>query len=228
MSKASSPVKSLTAYNLIRELVLSGEVLPGTRLILADLEQKLGVGRVPIREAIMRLDKTGLVQNVPYKGAIVMRPPSFREMESIYQMRVLAERTMAVEAMRKAKPKDLYRLEKIADEMARSCMDEPLFFHRDREFHRNLYSISDMRHLQLIVESLLVHVEILLNGRYYEYQDKELFLAQHRALLEALKAKDEELLCKTLEENILVGLKMVQKEMERFQLRREGPVRNPE
>ena len=77
----SSTIKSLQAYNLIRELILQGELLPGTRLVLADLEEKLNVGRGPIREALMRLDRSGLIQNLPYKGAVVAPLPSVREIQ---------------------------------------------------------------------------------------------------------------------------------------------------
>ena len=87
MSTAST-IKSLAAYDLIRDMILSGEALPGTRLVLVDLEKKLGVGRGPIRDALMRLDKSGLVQNIPYKGAIVMMPPSSKEIEHIFNLRI--------------------------------------------------------------------------------------------------------------------------------------------
>ena len=65
MSKIFSKIKSLTAYEMIRNMILSGEALPGTRLVLTELEEKMGVGRGPIRDALMRLDKSGLVQNIP-------------------------------------------------------------------------------------------------------------------------------------------------------------------
>ena len=71
MNKIASKIKSLTAYEMIRDMILSGEALPGTRLVLTELEEKTGVGRGPIRDALMRLDKSGLVQNIPYKGAVV-------------------------------------------------------------------------------------------------------------------------------------------------------------
>ena len=55
MSKIFSKIKSLTAYEMIRNMILSGEALPGTRLVLTELEEKMGVGRGPIRDALMRL-----------------------------------------------------------------------------------------------------------------------------------------------------------------------------
>ncbi|PID74193.1 MAG: GntR family transcriptional regulator, partial [Desulfobacterales bacterium] len=61
-------MKSLRAYEKIRDMILRGRKLPGTRLVIADLEQELGIGKGPIREALMRLDRSGLVKNIPYKG----------------------------------------------------------------------------------------------------------------------------------------------------------------
>ena len=106
MSTAST-IKSLAAYDLIRDMILSGEALPGTRLVLVDLEKKLGVGRGPIRDALMRLDKSGLVQNIPYKGAIVMMPPSSKEIEHIFNLRIQVECALAKEAMQQATAEDM-------------------------------------------------------------------------------------------------------------------------
>ena len=220
MTDDTATVKSLTAYHKIRELILSGDMLPGSRLVLAELEARLNVGRGPVREAIMRLDKSGLVQNIPYKGAVVMPPPSFREMEVMYQLRVQVERIMAVEAMRKARLEDVEALEALAADMVDSCDDESLFFHQDRQFHSQLYALAGMPHLQSIIDRMLDHVEVFLNTHAYASQDKELFLEQHRLMLQALRHKDEALLARTLEENILVGLALVQSEMERFKNRR--------
>lgn len=218
----TATVKSLTAYNKIRELILSGDMLPGSRLVLAELEARLQVGRGPVREAIMRLDKSGLVQNIPFKGAVVMPPPSFREMEVMYQLRVQVERIMAAEAMRRASQDDIDALEGLAATMLESRDDESLFFHQDRQFHSQLYALACMPHLQSIIDRMLDHVEVFLNTHAYAAQDKELFLEQHRLMLQALRDKDERLLCDTLEENILVGLALVQGEMERFKNRRSA------
>ncbi|EGW43062.1 hypothetical protein HMPREF0178_03962, partial [Bilophila sp. 4_1_30] len=216
MSKIFSKIKSLTAYEMIRNMILSGEALPGTRLVLTELEEKMGVGRGPIRDALMRLDKSGLVQNIPYKGAVVTLPPSFREMEHIYQLRIQVEIVLAMEAMRVASDSDIAQLEEIASAMENSSPDEPYFFHKDREFHRALYAISRMYHLQAIVDHLLDYVEAFLNLRHYANADKELFIKQHSIIIQSLKDHNENALAETLRENIMVGLELVRKEMARF------------
>lgn len=79
MDNNASSMKSLVAYEKIRDMILTGVKLPGTRLVLSDLETELGIGRGPIREALMRLDRSGLVKNIPYKGAVVASPLKERD-----------------------------------------------------------------------------------------------------------------------------------------------------
>lgn len=208
--------KSSIAYDMIREMILNGTALPGTRLILMDLEKELGVGRGPIRDALLLLDKSGLVQNIPYKGAIVMLPPSLKEMELIYEQRKHIETALAVEAMHKSKKKDIDKLIKIASEMEKKSKHEDYFFHIDRNFHRELYGISNMPHLQAIVEHLMDFVQTFLTVRTYSEEQIAMFNKQHACIIEAMQNKDVKLLQKTIEENIMIGLDFVREEMQRY------------
>ena len=207
MSTAST-IKSLAAYDLIRDMILSGEALPGTRLVLVDLEKKLGVGRGPIRDALMRLDKSGLVQNIPYKGAIVMMPPSSKEIEHIFNLRIQ-------EDMQQATAEDMDRLEQLAGDLA-DTRDADFFFHKDRDFHLQLYSLSRMHHLLAVDSHLLDYVEGFLNTRRYSPEDISLFIQQHKDILTAMREKDEEKLMEAMRRNILVGLELMQDEMKRL------------
>lgn len=211
----NSSTKSHAAYEMIRDMIMRGDALPGTRLILTDLEQRLGVGRGPIRDALLLLDKSGLVQNIPHKGAIVMLPPGFREMKLIYEQRCSLELALAEEAMLQATPAELDALEETAHAME-SAGEETYFFHMDREFHRRLYELSRMPHLVAVVEHLMDFVQAFLTLRAYSVEHKELFNQQHAAIIGALRSKDAALLRATLEKNIMIGLELVHEEMQRF------------
>lgn len=210
MSKTLQPIRSLTAYDLIRNLILSGEVLPGTRLVLADLEQRLNVGRGPLREALMRLDRSGLVQNIPYKGVVVLPHASPQELDAIYQTRVVLEVALAIEALRKATKKDIASLEKHLAKMCSLPPDIPFGFHEDRQFHSQLYSIAKMPRLQILVDTMLDHIEAFLTFHSFAPSDKELFAEQHAIIIQALRDKDEGTLGDTLTANILAGLRLIQ------------------
>ena len=58
-------------FQTLRKAILTGELMPGERLMEIHLAQKLGVSRTPIREAIRKLELEGLVMNIPRRGAQV-------------------------------------------------------------------------------------------------------------------------------------------------------------
>lgn len=215
MSEQFSNIKSLAAYEAIRELILTGEALAGSRLVIADLEQRLGIGRGPIREALMRLDRSGLVQNLPHRGAIVTPPPSLREMEHVYMLRVNLESVLAVEAMYHATDEDITALE----ERIRLMHKDPegvQFFHLDRSFHSAMYSLSKMPHLLNILDSLFDHVEIFLTTHYYRPQDREHLCEQHEQIMVAFKSNDADALRSAISTNVLIGLELIRAEMARL------------
>lgn len=216
MKDDKSKTKSSIAYEMIREMILNGTALPGTRLILMDLEKELDVGRGPIRDALLLLDKSGLVQNIPYKGAIVMLPPSLQEMELIYEQRKHIEAALALEALHRASKKDLDNLKKIALEMEKRSKNEDYFFHMDRDFHRVLYGISKMPHLQAVVEHLMDFVQIFLTVKKYSEEEINTFNEQHKLIIQAMQTKDTKLLRETVEANIMIGLDFVRDEMQRY------------
>ena len=62
--------KSLTttAYEQLEELIVTTELAPGTILSEATLVEQLGIGRTPIREALQKLEREGLIRIMPRKG----------------------------------------------------------------------------------------------------------------------------------------------------------------
>lgn len=58
-------------FNTLRQAILIGELKPGERLMEIHLADRLGVSRTPIREAIHKLEREGLVTIIPRRGAEV-------------------------------------------------------------------------------------------------------------------------------------------------------------
>ena len=213
MDNNASSMKSLVAYEKIRDMILTGVKLPGTRLVLSDLEMELGIGRGPIREALMRLDRSGLVKNIPYKGAVVASPPSRREISIIFDIRVELEAQLAVEAMNIITPEQIGKLEDLHSRMASVDAD---FYTLDREFHQIIYQASNLPHLCTIVHKLIESVETFLNLYRQEITDCHKFSHEHGEILNAIKAKDEELVRTVLTNNIRSGLEVVERSISRL------------
>ena len=160
MADNKSYMKSLQAYEKIRDMILSGVKLPGTRLVLTELEAELGIGRGPIREALMRLDRSGLVKNIPYKGAIVATPPTQKEILHIYELRADLEAKLAVEAIDNLTEADILKLEELQALMEALPQNH---YQLDREFHHLICAASKLPHLCNIAQALVQSVESVLN-----------------------------------------------------------------
>ncbi|NNG00871.1 MAG: GntR family transcriptional regulator [Desulfobacteraceae bacterium] len=212
MSNKTS-MKSLLAYEKIRDLILSGEKLPGTRLVLSELEAEINIGRGPIREALMRLDRSGLVKNIPYKGAVVDNPPTRKEISYIFDIRVDIEVKLAVEALDRLTGETIERLGLLVDQMKGLPQN---YYSLDREFHNIIYAASDLPHLCEIVQKLIQYVETFLNLYRQDREDCTKFNAQHAAILAAIKANDKKRLATALTLNIKSGLEVIEKTYQRL------------
>ncbi|MCF6247243.1 MAG: GntR family transcriptional regulator [Desulfobacula sp.] len=206
MAENNSSMKSLKAYEKIRDMILSGIKRPGTRLILSDLEEELAIGRGPIREALMRLDRSGLVKNIPYKGAIVATPPTQKEIHHIYDLRVELEVKLALEAMVNLKEADFKSLESLLDTMETLPKNH---YHFDRHFHQHIYKVSNLPHLCAISQTLRLSVESVLNIYNWDKNYCKKFNTEHRAIFNALKANNPESVRINLENNIKNGLNII-------------------
>jgi len=199
-------MKSLKAYEIIRDMILSGEKLPGSRLILSDLEKELNIGRGPIREALMRLDRTGLVKNIPYKGAIVETPPNSKEILHIYDLRINLEVKLGVEAMTNITEQDILKLEELHVAM-QDCPKN--HHHLDSDFHFLIYDASNLPHLCNIARILRGSVENFLNIYRRDKDHCVKFNKEHGLIIEALKLQDLDELKKTIAVNIESGLDVI-------------------
>jgi DNA-binding GntR family transcriptional regulator len=85
------------AYDLMRERILTGS-LPGGSPVRQDaIAVELGVSKIPLREALTRLEQDGLLSSFPNRGYVV-RPMSAGEAEEVYQLRLKIEPDAAAEA----------------------------------------------------------------------------------------------------------------------------------
>src|ERR1700761_7436175 len=85
------------AYDLMRERILTGS-LPGGSPVRQDaIAVELGVSKIPLREALTRLEQDGLLSSFPNRGFVV-RSMSAEEAEEVYERRLKLEPDAAAEA----------------------------------------------------------------------------------------------------------------------------------
>ena len=92
---------------VLRAAILDATLPPGTRLVETKLAERLGVSRGPLREAIAQLVEEGLLEQVPYRGAVV-QTFSVEDVRQIYAFRVLLE-SFAFELIWAQRPPEFFR-----------------------------------------------------------------------------------------------------------------------
>ncbi len=101
MTSTTSPIGhrqlSQLVYELVREEIIDLVILPGMHLREADLAQRFSVSKTPVREALLRLKKDGLVEIIAFRGAVVI-DYTHNDLIEIYQLREILEGACAREA----------------------------------------------------------------------------------------------------------------------------------
>ncbi|GAB3272184.1 GntR family transcriptional regulator [Sinomonas notoginsengisoli] len=89
-------------YQQLSNEIFSGKVLPGQRLRERELSEQFGVSRIPVREAIHRLEQDGFLVTAPRRGAVV-RKLTLKDVDELFDLRVLLESFAAAGAAEKVR-----------------------------------------------------------------------------------------------------------------------------
>ncbi len=204
--KETQQPRSRIVYQRLKDAIIAGDKLPGTRLIPNDLEKELNIGRVPIREALLELVQTGLVVSEPYKGAVVAPPPTLEEIREIFAIRFMLDGMAAEAAALKMSDRVIVEMEKLHVEMCNySATSEP-YFSLNQEFHMLLYEASGMQHLFQIIKQLIDKVQTFRIRYPFELTDYNMFNQGHAKILSALKAREADKVKEHLVANVRDGL----------------------
>ena len=178
-------------YEAIRLAILSGRFAPGSKLTVDHLARQLKVSRTPVKEALVRLEREGLVRVIPRHGAFVEQL-SRSDVEELYDLREVCEGLAARKAATRATEADLARLRELVDQAAQCVRDGDRVRYSDLDvaFHGLIVEMSGSRRLTQVLEGLrsqtrlMMATSVVLPGRL------RLSHQEHQALLQALSARE--------------------------------------
>ncbi|MHB8202292.1 MAG: FadR/GntR family transcriptional regulator [Desulfomonilaceae bacterium] len=197
-------------YDQIRDMIQIGELSPGEQLMPErELAELLGVGRSSVREALLKLECLGLVDQRHGEGTFVRSSaendlnPAFetflKNHESIYdlmEVRFVLEAWAASTAAERANREQIAKMRRCLEEMAKVKLKGKIGYELNLEFHR-LISVATHN-------TILIHVTNALSGWFQQvtaevyvkmYEDPEiqdiLFL-QHQAIVNAIEKRNRE------------------------------------
>lgn len=182
----------VAAYDRIRQDIILCKLAPDQKLSARLLEESLGLGRTPVREALVRLGQEGLVSTIPQSGTYVSKI-SMQSAENALYMREHLECSVAMECCARIDQTGCETLEGILalQDKALRNRDSAAFYVHDNAFHKELYHIAGRDQVWDWVQSCNTDLQ---RFRWLRTQVEELDWAdierQHIALYAAISNKD--------------------------------------
>jgi DNA-binding GntR family transcriptional regulator len=180
-------------YERLRNAILHGELEDGSRLSQVQLAEEYGVSRIPIREALRRLQSESLVVATPYHPFVVRKVSPDQVLELI-DIRVALE-DLALARRDLPTPEEIAELRRINGEMAKADGREA-WFPLDREFHRLIAGQSTM--ISQMVEDVRDQVRKYSDSMVAGKAGRKAATKEHADIIDALEAHDMDLARKLL------------------------------
>lgn len=189
----------------LRRAIIAGHFAPGHHLAEGALAQELGVSRAPVREAMMQLEREGLLL-FNKRGAALVKAFTEDDFEEIFTLRLTLETAGARFACRNFDASDAERLEEsIARTQAAVRLLEVTLL--DVEFHDLVMQAARHTRLYSCWEHLRHQIEVWLARMHSEIEappqdTREKTVCHHRDLLESLRSGNEEEAAQAMHDHI--------------------------
>ena len=140
-------------FEALREAIVEGALKDGDLLRQDQIAAMFNVSRIPVREALARLEEQGLITNQRYKGAVVSSL-SLDEISEMFEFRALLESDIIRRSVDRISDETLSEARLYAEQFARET-DSNKWGRLNQQFHYTLYKDSHRPyHLQVISKSL--------------------------------------------------------------------------
>lgn len=181
-------------YEMLRDAITGMDIYredADLRLDERSLAEQLGISRTPLREAIARLERDGLVAVVARKGVFVQR----KSLEEILEMIVAwaALESMAARlAAERATDSEIASLRRIAAKYSDSKADTRISEYSDDNiaFHQRILEISRCALLKTMADGLFLHMNAVRLRAMGEGNRLQRSLVDHAEIIEALESRD--------------------------------------
>lgn len=173
--------------------ILSGEFVPGQRLVEADLSERFDAGRASVRAALLELANEGLVERVQNRGARV-RAVALGEAIEISEVRMVVEGLCAARAAERVTDEEAAELGDIGESMrlAVASGDVLGYSQLNERLHRRVQEISGQRTASAVLERLRAQ-NVRHRFRLATHPGRPaVSLPEHLAIIDAIRARDAE------------------------------------
>jgi len=191
------------AYQILKEDILNFRLPPGTVVRIQSLSEELNISRTPIREALLSLEKEGLVHAESRVGFFVTEITR-RDLEELYELRAVLESYAVQTAVPYVTEEDLSRLEYEIETCQTAIEHGELekFLEADTAFHALLLQRAPNSRLTVMMEGFRDFTHRIYYLGLDCVEDIRESLVEHRKILGAIRQRDSQLAAVLMQDHL--------------------------
>jgi DNA-binding GntR family transcriptional regulator len=194
---------------LLRQRIFARELEPGSWIDELRISEALGISRTPLREALKVLAAEGLVTMKVRRGAYVTEV-SEKDLRDVYHLLALLESDAARVVAQHANDAQLDQIQALHQELENAVTDRDRFFEINEAFHLLLLELADNRWRDQMVVDLRKVMKLNRHSSLFKQGRIEQSMAEHRAIVQALVARQPELAAERMSAHFMNGLQAAQ------------------
>ncbi len=147
------PIRDI-AYEQLKHAIITGQLPAGSRIVETAYAEQLHISRTPLREALRKLERDGLVEYVLHRG-VVVRAFTIQDIDEIFTIRNAMMMLILPSVIENVTPEALQKLRAILTEMdgAQERADAAALATLNRAFHGTIEHLSDKIRILRVIES---------------------------------------------------------------------------
>ncbi|MEV6288428.1 GntR family transcriptional regulator [Kribbella sp. NPDC051770] len=200
-----SPALWATVVPAIRQMIVTGALAPGEHLPEGELAKALQMSRGPIREALIELEREGLVVLRRHRGAQVITLTA-EDVEEIYTLRLSLERLAIERALPRLSAEHLAAMDEVLEQMRALGPDyaPQTALDLDLAFHGVLYDAAGHARLDRAWQQIRSQVAMFLHSRHVVRRDfHEIAYSEHQAIRDVLVGGDPAAASSVIEDHLM-------------------------
>lgn len=191
------------AFLILRDKILNEEYVKGQKLNEVTLAKSLEISRTPIREALKQLELEGLVQSIPNKGVYVIGF-SPRDIDDMFEIRLALEGLAIQLAIERMDDAHLRTIKEVFTTMEfyTQMNDAKKVSELNIQFHDSIYQATQSKYFAQLLKDINYYVSVTSRHSILNPQRLDTAIIEHRAILDAIIAKDKSLAKKMIKRHI--------------------------
>jgi DNA-binding GntR family transcriptional regulator len=187
----------------LRDAIMLGHFQPGSQLNQVQIAYQLGVSRGPVRAALNKLEKEGLVINLPHRGTFVTTLEK-KSVHDLYCVRAVLEGYAVRQAVEHCSQEDIQEYTHIVSEMRAAARQADLreVIRLDFRAHEFFVNLSGNSFLVEIWSTIKAQVWRVLSFRHRSYPNLQEIADSHLPFIELMKSKNADEAARTMEAHI--------------------------